>query len=285
MPVLEINDKNFPFNLRKITPKVTRLYYKGHYRKNLFQKSLAVVGSRKMTQDGQRVIENLIPPLATAGITIISGFMYGIDQLAHKVTLENQGNTVTVLGWGIDWPVEHTDKTLYHEIEKKGLIISEYPDKTSPQLWMFPRRNRIMAGLSQAVLLIEAAENSGSLITASFAQKYKKQLFAVPGPITSSISQGTNNLIKEGLAKMVISASDIFREMKWQQGIESSTSISQNTSGNLILQLLANEPLTIDELALSLNTPVEKISVKLSLLQLKGRVEEKEGKYYNKIKQ
>src|SRR3989338_8417664 len=285
MPVLEINDKKFPFNLRKITPKVTRLYYKGHYRKNLFQKSLAVVGSRKMTQYGQRVIESLLPPLATAGITIISGFMYGVDQAAHKVTLEQDGKTVAVLGWGIDWPVEHADQKLYQEIEEKGLILSEYPANVTPQLWMFPRRNRIMAGLSQAVLIIEAAENSGSLITASYAQKYNKQLFAVPGPIASTVSQGTNNLIKSHKAITVTSASDILRNMKWLKEIKPSLSTTEDTTRDLILQLLANEPLTIDELALSLNTPVEKISVKLSLLQLKGRVEEKEGKYYNKIKQ
>ncbi|OGG03146.1 DNA protecting protein DprA [Candidatus Gottesmanbacteria bacterium RBG_16_37_8] len=291
MGVIEIKDKNFPPNLKKITPKVTKLYFKGSFNKNFFQESIAVVGSRKMTQYGQRVIENLLPPLIDAGITIISGFMYGVDQAAHKVTLENSGKTVAVLGWGIDWPVENADQKLHQEIEKKGLIISEYAKSTAPQLWMFPRRNRIMAGLSQAVLIIEAAENSGSLITASYAQKYKRQLFAVPGPITSTVSQGTNNLIKSGQAKMVTSATDVLKEMNWRQErltFKKETklfhSITEDSTGDLILQFLLNEPLSIDEIALSTGQSVEKVSVKLSLLQLKGQVVEKEGKYYSCIK-
>ena len=281
MGILEISDKNFPQNLKTITPKVTRLFYKGNLHKKLFQKSLAVVGSRKMTSYGQRVIESLIPPLVNAGVTIISGFMYGVDQEAHRITLENDGETIAVLGWGIDWPVENADNNLYSEIEKKGLILSEYPKKTSPQLWMFPRRNRIMAGLSQAVLVIEAALNSGSLITASFAQKYKKRIFAVPGPVTSAISLGTNNLIKSGLAKMAVSAEDILSEMNWS-GKEKRVK-NETDNRDLLLQLLSNEPLTVDEIALSLNSSVEKVSVKLSLLQLKSQIEEKNGKYYCKI--
>lgn len=281
MEVLEIGNKNFPVNLKKISPKVNQLYYKGNYNRKLFNKSIAIVGSRKMTQYGQRVIENLIPPFVSAGITIISGFMYGVDQTAHQVTLDNNGKTVAVLGWGIDWQVESADNKLYSEIEKRGLILSEYPEKTTPQLWMFPRRNRIMAGLALAVLVIEAAPNSGSLITATFAQKYNRQLFAVPGPATSSISQGTNDLIKKGLAKMVTSADDVLREMNWSNKINKA--YTQNNNHDLFLQLLAREPLTIDEIALSLKSSVEKVSVNLSLLQLKSLVEEKDGKYYSKI--
>ena len=280
---LEINDRNFPHNLKKITPKVARLYYKGNIHKDLFKKSVAVVGSRRMTQYGQRIIESLLPPLINAGVTIISGFMYGVDQQAHTITLENGGKTVAVLGWGIDWQVEASDQKLYSEIEKKGLIISEYPDKISPRLWMFPRRNRIMAGLSQAVLVIEAAPNSGSLITADFAKKYAKKLFAVPGPVTSAVSQGTNMLIKLGIAKMATSADDILNEMKWTNDFKQPCSKSADKS-DILLQLLANEPLTVDEIALSTNQSIANVSVKLSLLQLNGQVEEKDGKYYCKIK-
>lgn len=281
MGILKIADKNFPVNLKKISPKVNQLYYKGNYNRKLFNKSIAIIGSRKMTQYGQRIIESLIPPLVSAGITIISGFMYGVDQTAHQVTLDNDGKTVTVLGWGINWRVESADNKLYSEIEKRGLILSEYPEKTTPQLWMFPRRNRIMAGLARAVLVIEAAPNSGSLITATFAQKYKRQLFAVPGPATSSVSQGTNDLIKKGFAKMVTSADDVLREMNWSNKINKA--FTPNNNHDLFLHLLAREPLTIDEIALSLKSSVEKVAVNLSLLQLKGLVEEKNGKYYSKI--
>ena len=232
-----------------------------------------------MSSYGQRVIEKIIPPLVNAGITIVSGFMYGVDQEAHKVTLENGGKTVAVLGWGIDWPVENSDTKLYKDIEKKGFILSEYPDKTAPQLWMFPRRNRIMAGLSQAVLVIEAAPNSGSLITADFALKFKKKLLCVPGPITSNISEGPNELIKSEKAKMITSGDDILQEMKWDKNIKSSVLTSKDSSDK-ILSILLNEPLTIDEIAVSSGETVEKINAKISLLQLNNMVVEKDGKYY-----
>lgn len=279
MNLLTRDDKNFPKNLKDISPKVSKLFYKGNYSKKLFEKSIAVVGSRKMTSYGTRILESLLPPLVNAKITIISGFMYGIDQEAHKIALENEGKTVAVLGWGIDWPVEPADKKLYERIENKGLLLSEYQD-SSPQLWMFPRRNRIMAGLAQATLVIEAAPNSGSLITAAFATKYKKKLFAVPGPATSIVSQGTNTLIKKGLAKLVSTADDILTEMNWSK--TKKTQPIENKNPDILLQLLSREPLNIDEIALSLNSTVEKISVKLSLLQLKGLIAENNGKYYSK---
>ena len=284
MRVLETNDKNFPENLKKITPKVKKLYYKGNYNQKFFGKSIAVVGSRKMTSYGQRIIEQLIPPLVDAGITVISGFMYGVDQAAHKTALEYEGKTIAVLGWGIDWPVESADKKLYREIEEKGLFMSEYENDRKPQLWMFPRRNRIMAGLARAVLVIEAAENSGSLITAAYAKQYKKILLAVPGPVTSYLSTGTNNLIKNGLAKMILSAGDILAAMGWHENPPRQKNEKEDTGRDLIIQLLKNESLTVDQIAISLQKPVEKISVKLSLLQLKGQIEEKDGKYYSKIK-
>ena len=154
MGTVEVNDKKFPGSLRGIKPKVERLYCKGNLRDELFQKCVAVVGSRRMTQYGQRIIERIIPSLVSAGITVVSGFMYGVDQEAHKRCLLCGGKTVAVLGWGIDWQVEDADKKLYKEIEDKGLIMSEYKEDTKPQLWMFPRRNRIIAGLSQAVLIV-----------------------------------------------------------------------------------------------------------------------------------
>ena len=283
MGILNISDKNFPADLKKITPKVTNLYFKGRFRKNIFEKSLTVVGSRKMTHYGQRIIENLLPPLVESGVTVISGFMYGVDQQAHKITLQTGGMTIAVLGWGIDWQVEEADKKLYWEIESKGLILSEYPAGISPQLWMFPRRNRIMAGAARAVLVIEAALNSGSLITATYARKYNKKLYAVPGPATSAVSQATNKLIKEGQAKMVTEADDILTDMHWTASVEKSKVHHSPGESDLLLNLLANQPLTIDEIALSLKTAVEKVSVRLSLLQLKGKIVENDGKYYYKI--
>jgi len=177
-----------------------QLFYRGAFQSSWFEKTLTVVGSRKMTNYGCAAVARLVPQLVEAGVTLISGFMYGVDQEVHRRTLEFGGRTVAVLGWGIDWAVGPEDLALFKKIEKQGLIVSEYPLQTVPQLWMFPARDRLMAQLGQGTLVIEAAKRSGSLITANYAGKLKRPLFAVPGPITSAVSAGTNELIQSGRA-------------------------------------------------------------------------------------
>ena len=246
-----------------IKPPISKLYFKGEYENSIFDNCVAIVGSRRMTSYGERVIEKIIPPLVDAGVTIVSGYMYGVDRKAHKVALECGGKSIAVLGWGIDLekPVENL------------LFISEYPGEIKSQLWMFPRRNRIVAGISRAVIIVEAAEKSGSLITADFAIKYHKQLFAVPGPITSLISVGSNNLIKQGLAKMCTCAEDILgRPASRQEGTNSK-----------IVTLLQSETLTVDELAIKMGKSAIEISEELTILQLKGDIFEQNGKFYPKI--
>ena len=179
---------------------------------NIFSNCLAVVGSRKLTNYGKQTIERIVGELAMAGITIVSGFMYGADAEAHRATVKVGGRTIAVMPCGIDRISPEDQEELYNDIlENNGLIISEYEGDMTPALWTYPRRNRIVAGLSKAVLIIEAGEKSGSLITANLAKKFGRKIFAIPGPITSSVSIGTNRLIKEG-AEMVISAKDI---LKW----------------------------------------------------------------------
>ncbi len=272
-----------PEKLKDVKPKVGKLYHKGNVDSLSSKKILAVVGSRRITQYGQRVIEKIIPNLVDAGVTIVSGFMYGVDQEAHKVCLECGGKTIAVLGWGIDWEVEVTDKKLYQEIEDKGLILSEYDGKKRPQLWMFPQRNRIVAGLADAVLVVEAAEKSGSLITAKFAKKFGKKLFAVPGPVTSKTSEGTNNLIKSKDAVMATSGKDILTEMAWNTQ-PSGCHPEGNKSTNQVISLLENESLTMDELAMKLKIPVEKLAIELTLMEVKGLLAEENGKYYINLK-
>lgn len=277
--LITAQDVLFPASLKNIKPKVSQLFYKGKLNDLWWEKSLAIVGSRRMTFYGQRVLEKIVPVLVEAGVTIISGFMYGIDQEAQRICLECGGRTVAVLGWGIDWPLNRTDEKLLKEIENKGIIFSEYPSKTKPQLWMFPKRNRIVAGLAKGVLVIEAAEKSGSLITAEWALKYHKKLLAVPGAITSSVSAGTNSLIKFGKAAMVASGQDILNIMGWLIKNKQQQALSHKDK---IIALLAGEALSIDELALKTKQPVKEISVKLSLLQLKGEVVEQNHKFYLK---
>ena len=217
-----------------------------------------------MSDYGERVVEKVIPNLVSSGITVVSGFMYGVDQYAHRICCEAGGKTIAVLGWGINTRLTGEDLKLAEKIKAcGGLIISEWEEQ-KPSHWTFPSRNRIVAALCQEVFVIEAAEASGSLITARLANKLKRIVWAVPGPITSRTSVGTNNLIKNNQAQM------------W---LGSNTKITV-PDDNPILQMLDSEALTVDEMARKLNAPVAKIGSELSLMLLSGQVLEKGGKYY-----
>jgi DNA processing protein len=275
LPVKNISpsSREWPKQLNQLKDQPKLLYYRGTWDKAIFEKSLAVVGSRRLTAYGQKAIEIIIPPLVANKVSIISGFMYGADSAAHQECLDCGGKTVAVLGGGLDVLYPPENEKLYSDIlDSGGIIISEYKPDQQPQLWTFPQRNRIVAGLSSlGIIVIEAGEKSGSLVTAKIAQKLKKPLFCVPGPITSSVSVGTNQLIKEGKAKMVLSANDILGGSVKQKRIKQE---------NPILKLLSTEPLSIDELSALLNKSISELSQELVLLSLEGKIEEKNGKYY-----
>ena len=236
----------------------------GRGQNDIFKNCVAVVGSRRMTDYGRRVIEKLIPQLVFEKKTVVSGFMYGTDQYAHQTTINNGGKTIAVLGWGVNKKLEDYDKKLAEEIiNSGGLLISEWEEQEGA-LWTFPARNRIVAALSDEVFVIEAAEKSGSLITARMAEKLKRKVWAVPGPITSKTSVGTNNLIAEGKAKMWL-------------GQPQQQKLNINDP---ILNILENESLTADELARKLNKSIVAIGTELSMLLLNGVILERSGKYY-----
>lgn len=242
------------------------LFYIGKWNPEIFKNCSAVVGSRKMTDYGARVIEKIIPPLVSAGKTVVSGFMYGVDQYAHKICTESNGKTIAVLGWGIDTPLTGFDLALAKKIiTTGGILLSEWEVMKAAH-WTFPARNRIVAAFSSEIIVVEAAEKSGSLITAALASKLKRKLWAVPGPITSRTSKGTNQLISSGKAQM------------WLDG---PTQISfQNIDNNPIIDILLNEALTADEIARKLKSPVSETGAKLSIMLLSGQILEKGGKYY-----
>lgn len=241
------------------------LYYSGKWDPQIFTNCVAVVGSRKLTTYGERVIDKLIPILISQNKTIVSGFMYGVDQYVHSVCVRNGGKTIAVLGWGITTQLSGYDFKLASEIiDNGGLLISEWEEQ-KPALWTFPARNRIVAALSESVYVIEAALQSGSLITAKLANKLHRELWAVPGPITSLISAGTNKLIAEGKAKM------------W---LGETISLPKTNTNDPILKLLENESLSADELCLRLKIPVSEIGARLTMYLLQGQVCEKEGRYY-----
>jgi len=242
------------------------LYYQGTWNNKIFEKCIAVVGSRRMTEYGRRVIEKIVPQLVQDGYTIVSGFMYGVDQAAHKAAVDCGGKTIAVLGWGINIPLESEDQKLADAIIKSGgLLVSEWEDQKGA-LWTFPARNKIVAGLSQEIIVVEAAIKSGSLITAELGLKMGKKVWAVPGPITSRVSEGTNMLIAEGRASMWSPAS---KGVPFQARKETP-----------LLKLLENEGLDASEVARKLGRSIQEVGAELSLLTLSGMITEKAGKYY-----
>ena len=287
MNIITIENKKYPELLKKIgkgAPK--QLYYKGEWQEDIFTNCLAVVGSRQMTSYGKRVVEQIVTEVAAAGITIVSGFMYGVDAAAHKAALLAGGKTIAVMPCGIDLIHPEYQQDLYGEILKNnGLVISEYEGSFAPTLWTYPRRNRIVAGLSKAVLVVEAGEKSGSLITANYARKFKRKLFVVPGPITSENSKGIMELLKQG-ATPISSAKDILDYYPADCRCLTSTEplmLNIYKCDNLeqkIIDLLKRESSEIDVLARTFEMPVSKMGTTLSLMQLQGLIKQEGNKYY-----
>jgi len=283
MKVMEINNPKYPQLLKQISSPPLKLYYKGKWDRNLFKNCLAVVGTRQMTNYGRRVTDELVSRISSAGITIVSGFMYGVDAQAHRAALLAGGKTIAVMPCGIDLIHPGHQKKLYEEIlANNGLIISELEADHPPALWTYPKRNRIIAGLSQAALVIEAGHNSGSLITASLAKEFGRKVFAVPGPVTGLVSQGTLQLIKEGAA-MAVSANDILTDYGITDSEYSGNCFLHSGLNILeknIIDRLAQEPRDIDTLSRLINITTSQLGAALSLMQLQGIVSEGQGKYY-----
>jgi len=302
--VVEITDSKYPKALKEalgylvssLGPK--KLYYKGNWSDEIFQNCLAVVGSRHLTYYGKKATEQIVTQVAATGVTIVSGFMYGGDEAAHSAAVKCGGKTIAVMPCGIDRVHPPQQKDLYKKIlDTGGLIISEYPDMDQPQTFTYIQRDRIVAGLSKAVLVTEAALGSGSLITASYAAKYGRKIFAIPGPITSEVSKGTIKLIKEG-AEPVTEAKDIldlFKILPSAQKINSKLNLdpvhnfsdsvkseptSSSTLEQKIIDQLRREPLKADEMARFFSIPVAQLGTTLSLMQLKGFINQDSGKYY-----
>lgn len=242
-----------------------RLFFRGEWEPEIFENCVAVVGSRRMTEYGRWSVEKLASELVGQGKTIVSGFMYGMDQAAHEAAIEFGGRTIAVLGWGMTWKLEKRERVLAEKIVKSGgLLVSEW-EKQEPTLWTFPIRNRIVAALSSAVYVVEAAEKSGSMITVNEARKLGREIFAVPGPITSRVSSGTNTLIAGGLAK------------PWLPG---KTKMSVEVETPVYRLIKEQGGLTADEMGRILALSVAALGVELTHLVLSGVVVERDGQYY-----
>lgn len=275
----------YPKLLQSIPNHPFVLYYKGN--KLLFQeeKSVGIVGTRKVTDYGREVTQKLTEELVGQDFVIVSGLAFGVDGIAHTTTLEKNGKTIAVLGGGVDvcTPVEH--QKIYNDIlENGGCIVSAVVPGERPIKGSFPARNKIVAGLSLGILVTEGAADSGALITADYAQKFDRPVFAIPGPITSDVSKGPNNLIKKG-AIAITDAAEILDRLGIITHVKTQSSNVKAFRGETqeeqeVLELLKINPLHFDDIVRKMSRDSSSIGSLLSLMELKGLIKIlSDGKY------
>ena len=278
-------DKKYPSLLKRISDPPVILFHLGNILSE-FDKSIAVVGTRTPSNYGKVVTQEMVRGLVDRDICIISGLARGVDSIAHHTAIQSGGKTVAVLGCGVDRCYPPENKKLFEDISRHGAIISEYFIGTGPDAANFPKRNRIISGLSLGTLVIEAGDRSGALISALFALNQDREVFAIPGNINSPKSQGTNRLIKQG-AKLVQSVEDILEEIG---EVKTKTSIRPKELpdhlGELernIYRALSNEPKHIDRLVMELKESPGTVLAGLLNLELLGFVQQLVGKMFIRI--
>ena len=275
-------DDDYPPLLRAIYDPPALLYLRGKLPAN---DCFAIVGSRRATRGGLILTRELATTLASHDICIVSGLARGVDSAAHRGALDAKGATIAVLGCGIDRIYPPENSQLFHEIQQQNAIITEYPPGTPPLAGHFPGRNRIISGLSRGVLIVEAAEKSGSLITGDFALEQGRELFAIPGALQNPNSRGTNRLLKEG-AQLVTEAGDILQLLwpnqpsKQKQGQYNNFAEQLEEPALRVFQLLDHEPRHSDEIARECGlTPMELSAILLDL-ELRGGIQILPGNHF-----
>lgn len=291
---ISIDDKNYPKSLKQIKDAPKVLYYIGNLPKEN-EKCLSVVGTRMCSLYGKQITLEIVGDLAEAGLTIVSGLAPGIDTFSHQAALERKGKTIAILGSNLDerniYPKENI-KLARKIVETKGCLISEYPQGQTGHKGIFPRRNRIISGLSLGVLVTEAKpllpgfeegksnkSGSGALITALLAFEQNKKVFSVPGPIHSVNSKGTNYLIKKG-ATIVENANDILKELNLSEITKPGDVIGDSEEENLILECIREESLYIDKIIEKTKLSAASVAGTLAILEIKGKVKNLGGNIY-----
>lgn len=278
---ISINERLYPDSLKNIFNPPPELFVEGDILPE-DNNAIAIVGTRRATYYGLEQCEKISYELALKGITVISGMARGIDSAAHRGALAAGGRTIAVLGSGHNNIYPSENRQLYGKIVKSGAVISEFPPDMPPLKVNFPRRNRVISGLSKGVVVIEAAIKSGSLITANFALEQGREVFAMPGNVSSRKSNGTNALIKEG-AKLVVNADDILEELKYVIVVKDAARPAESGKGKKeisrvsldekrILGILNEEPKSIDDISNTVNIPSNRASELLIRLELKKLV-------------
>lgn len=279
---ITLQDKEYPKLLKEIYSPPAVLYLKGSLPKNM-DFTLAVVGTRKNTTYGKQITQEIVNKLTKSGLTIVSGLALGIDCIAHQACLDANGETIAVLGSGLDliYPVSNRN-IAENIINNNGAVISEYPLGAKPLKQHFPARNRIISGLSLGTLVIEGNKDSGSLITARFALEQNREVFAVPGSVFAKTSTGPNNLIKMG-AKPITCANDVLEALNLElatEFIENKKIIPDSKEEEIILKFLSSEPVHIDEIIKKSKLKSSVVSATLTLMEMKGKVKDLGGQNY-----
>ncbi len=278
-------DDDYPQRLSQIDDAPPVLFGLGDAPATL-ERTIAIVGTRRPTGRGRLFARDLAAALARAGITVVSGMAEGIDTAAHQGALEGGGRTVAIWGTSLDIVYPTSNRTLADRIKRSGGIYSEYPPKTRPARITFPERNRIISGLSEGIIVVEAGKRSGALITARQALEQGREVFAVPGPPGALVSEGTNALIKAG-AHLLTEAEDVFLHLprligeirpRRFQGLEDLTEPEKS-----LAELLSEGPAQIDHLARTLNQPIPEVMELLLALELRGVVRELSGKRFTLV--
>ena len=283
--LLTLADDDYPAQLLEIADPPPILYLKGN-RALLGRPGLAVVGSRNATPSGLQNAEAFARNLSEAGFTIISGMALGIDAAAHRGGLAGKGSSIAVVGTGLDLVYPARNKALAHDLAQNGLIVSEFALGTPALANNFPRRNRIISGLSRGVLVVEAALASGSLITARQAVEQGREVFAIPGSIHSPFSKGCHQLIKQG-AKLVDEANDILIELHWGEAkpaIDTGSPDDDNAEDDPLLEVMGFDPVAIDTLLDRAKVPTDQLIARLTELELDGVIASMPGGKYQRLR-
>jgi DNA processing protein len=282
--VITYLDPEYPLHLKEIYDAPPLLFVRGTLvEQDAF--AVAIVGSRVASDYGKLMARRLANELTERGMTIVSGLARGIDTVAHRGCLEKNGRTIGVLGCGVDVVYPAENKKLMHDIIESGAVISEFPMEAKPESTHFPRRNRIISGLSLGVVVVEAGQRSGALVTAEFALNQNREVFAVPGQVTSMRSKGTNRLIQEG-AKLVSGVEDIVEEFasllgrSQQSGPSILPEIRLSEEENKIYEILSETPVHIDAIAKQTEFPPARALSLLLSMELNGTVKQLSGKMF-----
>ncbi len=271
--VLTWDEEAYPVRLKEIDQPPPVLYVRGELQ-IADEWAVAIVGTRRVTAYGRQVTEELAGTLARQGVTVVSGLARGVDSIAHDAALKAGGRTLAVLACGLEriYPPEH--RRLAEQIMSQGALVGDYAPGTPPDSANFPPRNRIISGLAQATVVVEAGETSGALITAAFAADQGREVFAVPGNIYAPQSKGSNRLIQQG-ARPLLAVDEVLEALNLEQVqsyVQARLALPVDEVERKLLEVLSQQPLHVDEIRVQTSLPVEKVSATLTLMELKGMV-------------